>query len=477
MDLTGPDSERRGQHTGAADDWGSHLRSYRRTQLGVSRGDFAELINEQARRQHINVSCSERHIARWELGEVRKPSKTYRRLLVSIGAPDPDAEIAAGAAISNVMPDVLSDTGHLAHRSDSRGVTLLEALAAAIVGSPDILASWLPCPEPDPPHRGTRPDLDFVRSATVRMREIDQHHGGFAVAHAAAELLRASTATLDHDRGPDADQMLIACADLARLAGWAYHDLGDQQRARRYATMALVFARRAGADSLVSASTYVLGRISLIERDPRTALRMFQLGQLPAQDSASGGESARLYANEAWAHAMMGNAGRMESALARAEEEISRVGDQIDPWTRVFFTPGEFTGIQSVIYHEYALTAHGPAAERYTAAAVERARASVSASRPGRPARSVLFDNITIATAAFRLGQIDDAVSYAGAALELSSHVVSARADGRLRAMMHTATLSSPRSDVRDLCHAIGQALDAGAHTTRSAIRYELATA
>ncbi|MFF2554665.1 hypothetical protein ACFVUS_26935 [Nocardia sp. NPDC058058] len=474
MDVTDP----RDPYAGATTNWGRRLRSYRRGQLGLSRGDFAELVNVHARRLGINAACSERHIARWELGEVRRPNKTYRDLLAAVGAPEPDS--ASATMDSNVRSDSgpmsCSTAPDTLHAENS---TFLEALATAVVGSPDILLPWLPSlGDPETTLGATEPDLDFMRATTARLREIDQRHGGSAIVAAAANLLKWSTTLLSRCRGQAREHaVLVAAADLARLASWANHDVGDQHRARQYATMAMVFARRAGADSLVASVLYVLGRISLIERDPRTALRMFQLGQLPAQDAANGGESARLYANEAWAHAMMNDAGRMRLALARAEEEIARVGDLIDPWTRVFFSPGEFTGMQSVIYNEYALTADGNEAEQYTLKAVDSARASLAAYAPGRPARSVLFDNITLATGAFRLRQIDEAVEFASASLTLTGEVDSGRAADRLGRMVRAATLSSPRSDVRDVCQEIRQILETPAPAPYSPIEHRLASA
>lgn len=473
MDATDP----RDPHAGATTTWGRRLRSFRRAQLGLSRGDFAELVNEHARRLGINAACSERHIARWELGEVRRPNKTYRDLLAAVGAPEPD--FAPTATDSNVRSEPVMSCSEDSGSGRTENSTFLEALATAVVGSPDILLPWLPSlGGPEAVFGGTEPDLDFVRVTTARLREIDQRHGGSAIVSAAASLLKWSTTLLSRCRGQAREHaMLIASADLARLAGWASHDIGDQHRARQFATMAMVFARRAGADSLVASILYVLGRISLIERDPRTALRMFQLGQLPAQDAANGGESARLYANEAWAHAMMNDAGRMRLALARAEEEIARVGDLIDPWTRVFFSPGEFTGMQSVIYNEYALTADGNEAEQYTLKAVDSARASLAAYAPGRPARSLLFDNITLATGAFRLRQIDEAVEFAGASLSLTGQVDSGRVADRLGWMLRAATLSSPRSDVRDICQEIRQTIEMPSHQPHSPVEHRLATA
>jgi hypothetical protein len=133
--------------------------------------------------------------------------------------------------------------------------------------------------------------------------------------------------------------------------------------------------------------------------------------------------------------------------------------------------------MQSVIYNEYALTARGQTAERYTSEAVDAARASLAASTPGRPARSILFDNITVATGAFRLGQIDDAVSFATASLEMTGQVDSKRVGDRLGQLVRTATLASSRSDVREICHVIRRMVPTDQSTPHSMTRYSLATA
>ncbi|MEU8895701.1 hypothetical protein [Nocardia sp. NPDC048505] len=451
MDVTEP--ARSGPDAATSDSWGQRLRLFRRSHLGLSRGDFAELINDRARRDALNVACSERHVARWELGEVRKPSKIYRTLLTGLGAPVPETGALLPPATGRGREASRPPETRTLRGGSGADPSLLEALASAVVGSPDILTPWLPALEEPRIGCGTADlDLAAVRDATAGLRELDQRHGGGAVARPALELLRSARVLLARQRGHKlAHPLLVAAADVARLLGWVYHDIGDQHRARRFAVLALDSARRAGADSLVASTLYVLGRISLLERNPRVALRVFQLGQLPAQDAADGGESARLYANEAWAHAMMGDHARMRTALARAEAGIAEAGEGVDPWARVFVSPGEFAGMRSVIFNEYALTTRGPAADHYTAAAVDSARDSLRAAAPGRPARSILFDNITIATGMFRLGEIEDALPYARTALELTAQVDSGRVGERLRTMAHAAAPASGRSDVRDM--------------------------
>ncbi|WP_435593552.1 hypothetical protein [Nocardia sp. bgisy118] len=447
-------------------DWGMRLRRYRDSHLNVGRRQFAELLNEAGRKRGVNVACDERHIARWEHGEVRRPTEVYLQLLSDVGAPTPDASTPTQG-----MFDALPDARSMSYAPNASaatvdgvgGLTLLEALATAVVGSPEVLVPWLPqldgpVPVPFPGNVGDT-DLEFVRSMTTGLRQLDQRHGGFAVVDPAVGLLKSATGLLAgcHDEATER-AMKVAVADLARLVGWASHDVGDQDRARRYTALALVFARKANAPSLVASTLYVLGRISLFEREPDVALRLFQLGQMPAQDASNCGESARLYANEAWAHAMMGNEQKMNTALARAEDEIGRVGGEVDPWTQVFFTPGEFTGMRSVVYNEIALAAHSsPKAERYTIAAIEGAQESLRAGSSSRPARSRMFDETTIATGAFRLHDTDTAVASAARALQMAAQVRSARAVDRLGRMVDAAAPSLRQPDVKGVCHQVLQ--------------------
>jgi hypothetical protein len=125
---------------------------------------------------------------------------------------------------------------------------------------------------------------------------------------------------------------------------------------------------------------------------------------------------------------------------SRQVKESSRVGETVDPWTAVFYTPGEFTGMRSVVYNELALTVDSNSkAERYTIAAVEGAQTSLQAGAPHRPARSVLFDRTTLATGAFRLNHLPTAIDSTVHALQMAEAVRSARAVDRLVRMTEAA--------------------------------------
>ncbi|WP_216895650.1 hypothetical protein [Nocardia alni] len=436
-------------------EWGNQLQHFREDVLQLSRAEFAELLNRKGGEMKVNVSCGERLVTRWEQGDVKTPTAVYKRLFRAIGAPE------AGdcrASVVQVQTAVTVDVETPANDQDFLG-----AIAAAAVGSPADLTPWLPEPmlaaRPTPEDVGP-PDVEHVRLVTASLRSVDQRHGGLAVVDAAEGLLR-STEHLLHGCQDDATAtaMSMALASLARLTGWAYHDAGEQHRARCYLALAFLYAQQAGADSLAASIFYVLGRISLFERQPKSALRLFQLGQISAQDAANRAESARLYSNSAWAHAMMGNERQMRDSLARAEHEMSLVDEQdIDPWTQVFFTSGEYTGLTAVIYNEFAAATDSVAlADRYAIIAVDTARASLRASQPDRPRRSLLFDLTTIATGCFRLRDRENAIDSGATALGMTGAVLSARALDRLRSMATAATGLRDYSDVRDVCHQVGQ--------------------
>lgn len=436
--------------------WGNRLEIFRENELQLSRAEFAALLNRTGGEMKINVSCGERLITRWEQGEVKTPTAAYKRLLRAVGAPEVDTLRSAAAPASPMVEQVAA-----ANRSEDRD--FLGAIAAAAVGSSVDLAPWLPDSDSSAwfAPEGVGPaDVEQLRLVTAGLRGLDQRRGGFAVAASAEELLRSTERLLSGGRkGASAPSMRMALAELARLTGWAYHDIGDQKRARSYLALAFLYAQQAGADSLAASIFYVLGRISLFERHPRSALRLFQLGQISAQDASNRAESARLHSNSAWAYAMMGNERQMRDALARAEHEIGLVDEGgLDPWTQVFFTAGEYTGLTAVIYNEFAAATDDVGlADRYTTVAVDTARTSLSASQPDRPLRSVLFDLTTLATGCFRMRDRESAVNSGVTALGMTGAVLSARALDRLKSMVGAASGLQDHSDVRDVCYQVQQ--------------------
>lgn len=92
---------------------------------------------------------------------------------------------------------------------------------------------------------------------------------------------------------------------------------------------------------------------------------MLQLGQLAAQDAGDPAEVARLHANEALAYAMLGKHGHVADALARAEHEMGLADKRsVSPWTTLYFTPGDYTGHQALVYNSLSAYAKDDAQAR-----------------------------------------------------------------------------------------------------------------
>jgi len=334
----------------------------------------------------------------------------------------------------------------------------LGAAAALTVGAAvDGLQRWLPVipgPAAPVPERAGFSDVAQVQAVTAQLRALDQRHGGGAAIDAARGFLGWATGML-HSRQdePTRQSLQIALADLSSLVGFAFHDAGDQGKARSHLSQALVYARDADAPGLVAAVLYRLGRVSLHREQPLDALRLFQLGQIAAQDADDPAEVARLHANEAWAYAQMGQQHQMSSALARAEDEMSRVDPAgAQPWTAVFFSPGDFAGHRALVHGVLTRATRDHAtASRHATAAAELAATALATSTTERPARSQVFDRIVLAAAQLQAGDADAGIRTGQDAVALTESLRSARATARLTDVAEAASAYRARPDAVEL--------------------------
>src|SRR5262249_49093637 len=100
---------------------------------------------------------------------------------------------------------------------------------------------------------------------------------------------------------------------------------------------ALELAKNAENSSLLANVLYRMGRIYLEKDAPDDALKLFQLGQIAAQDSGSEIAVAILCANEAWAYAKMGSIEQTHKMIRRAQDEFVRADQGKTPtWAKFF---------------------------------------------------------------------------------------------------------------------------------------------
>ena len=222
-----------------------------------------------------------------------------------------------------------------------------------------------------------------------------------------------------------------ALSDMHQVAGWVCHDLGDHASARRYLTGGLALAREINDLTLIAGAFYRLGRVSIHQGRAQEALRLWQLGQIVAQDSGSLVAIAVLHANEAWAYAMLGSDEHVRDAIARAEGELTRVDATTLPsWARFFLAPAEIDGVAGFAYSRLAM--RGEHRAEFAPVAIERTQRALEQRQPGA-SRSRTFDSILLATAYLIDGQLDQAEQYGHVAIDMTADQASVRAVDRLR--------------------------------------------
>lgn len=190
----------------------------------------------------------------------------------------------------------------------------------------------------DVPRHVSATEVTQLQVLTTTLRAYDAEHGGGScrdaiMAHTQrAEMLL--TASCPDDLRP---HLLSAVAETKTLAGWVAHDLSLAREARQHLARALQLTQQADDPAHSAIVLYYLGRVPLDNGDPIEALKLFQLGQIAAQDSRSPTAVAFLLANEAVAYAHLGDARQAKTALRRAEDEYAHAHhDQQPEFTRLF---------------------------------------------------------------------------------------------------------------------------------------------
>jgi len=339
------------------------------------------------------------------------------------------------------------------------------ALAAMAVGSvPRNLSHLLPPPPAsaeDVPKLVTRAHVGILHEVSERHRQFDADQGGGSCRDSALAYLRWAQGMLHSrfDSGETQRELKAALSDMYQVVGWACHDQSDHTGARRYLTGGLTLAREIDDLVLIAGAFYRLGRVSIHQGRAQEALRLWQLGQIVAQDSGCLVSVAVLHANEAWAYALLGSADRCRDAVARAEGELARVdADTVPSWARFFLAPADIDGIAGVAYSY--LAAHDEHRARYAPMAIERAQRAFTQRQSGER-RSQTFDAISLTTGYLLDGQPDHAERYGHLAVDMTVEGASARAVDRLRTAATHARPHATHGGVASVLERIA-ALSAG---------------
>ncbi|WP_077011677.1 hypothetical protein [Saccharothrix sp. ALI-22-I] len=278
-------------------------------------------------------------------------------------------------------------------------------------------------------------DVVRLEAETERLRGLDYRQGG-AACRASAVVCAAW-----HDRLLDADatdavreRLLVALADVHNLAAWTCFDTGLEEAAARHWDRALELAVEAGHHDLEANIHYRAGRMRLHRGRCREALEMFERGLVAARRAGSRRAVALLQANQAWAHAGLGNQCEAMRLLNLAHDGFARVpSGPVPGWAR-FFDESDLCGLTGVVLTELARTVN-PA---HSATAIDTLTTAVRG-YPDEMARSRAFSLVALATNHLVEHDFDHAAEVGGQALAAAGEVGSTRVADRLTPLRRLA--------------------------------------
>jgi transcriptional regulator with XRE-family HTH domain len=296
------------------------------------------------------------------------------------------------------------------------------------------------------PDRIGTDDVGRLAMMTERLRAVDREHGGGACHDAAVAQLTWAQQLLRAQADEETTRELHrAVADLHVVAGWTSFDLGVLGPARRHFGRALEHARFVEEPSLVAKVLYCLGRLHLHHGWAEQAVRLFQLGQVSAQESGYGRAVAMLHANLAWAHAAAGDGRQALACIGRARDEFGRSEHEVVPVWLGFFDVAELQALRGTAL------AHLPdATAQQRAEAIERFSFS-TALRELPFARPRAFELTALAWLLIDNNELEHGLRVGHEAVDVASKIRSQRVVDRMGPLRASLSRRKSHADVRDL--------------------------
>ncbi|SHE65070.1 helix-turn-helix transcriptional regulator [Streptoalloteichus hindustanus] len=326
-------------------------------------------------------------------------------------------------------------------------------MGAAVLGSDG--GTWVPSPAHTPaPARIGFTDVRQVEAATRALRALDyQYGGGFCRDAVVAQLSWAQQLLQASAQERVKDRLYVALADLHGLAGWTAFDTGLLDSARDHYGRALEFAKQGGDNTLVANLLYRMGRVYLHDDSPDDALKMFQLGQIAAQETASDLTVSLLCMNEAWAYAMMGREEQAMKLVGMARDSYCKGQDEPVPIWLKFFDQNDFHAMVGTIH---TALAHNVDPGRHTRIAIPELTKAIEGYGSAM-ARSKAFNLTSLALNHVLENDVDRALVVGQQALESSDGVKSKRIGDRMKPLHKEAVARATNPHARDLADRIAR--------------------
>ena len=331
--------------------------------------------------------------------------------------------------------------------------------AAVTVGAASMgpeTESWVASPTRAPaPGQIGLTDVRQIEAATKALRALDyQYGGGFCRDAVVAQLSWGQQLLGSRSTDQVRTRLYVALADLHNLAGWTSFDTGLVDVARTHFGHALELARAGQNDPLVANILYRMGRVYLHDDNPHDALKLFQLGQIAAQEAGSELAVAVLCANEAWAYAALGDETQALKLINRTRSEFDRADTQnAETWVKFFQEPDLHAMVGTV--HSVLALKVDKKHTRYAIPALSKALAAYGDDM----ARSKAFNLAMLATNHMLEGDVDHGARVARQAVELAQQISTVRTKSRIRPLKREADKRSNNADARTLSERIAKFL------------------
>ncbi|GAA4548273.1 transcriptional regulator [Amycolatopsis samaneae] len=292
-----------------------------------------------------------------------------------------------------------------------------------------------------------------VEAETRTFRALDYRYGGGWCRDAVAAQLGWALRLLDADCSAAVRAALCsALADLAGLAGWTAFDSGRPVVAHAWLDRAVALATEGADDALLSTLRYRQGRVFLHHDAPHEALESFGRGVAAAESGGCVLMLSVLAANQAWAHAKLGDVRPALAALGRAADAFERADAADAPASARFFGETDLAAMAGTVYVELAAAADAA----YAAMAVSELTRVVARYGDGM-ARSRSLCATMLATSHLIAEDVDEAAVTADRALTEAMTLNSQRFRDRLAPLERQARLRRANPAARDLAGRVAE--------------------
>ncbi|WP_405152253.1 hypothetical protein OG589_24555 [Sphaerisporangium sp. NBC_01403] len=311
-------------------------------------------------------------------------------------------------------------------------------LLATLPFVPAALGEWLTSWTYDSPaastgHAGSgravgMADVTRVNEARQAFSQMDHQFGAGLVRPVVLRYLNSNVTPLLHGRYDDkvGAELLSAAAGMSRMAGWTAFDMSIHGQAQQHFGQALRFAKAADAPLVAAWILTAMTRQAIHIDQPVWALRLARSAADAArQAQASPRVMALMAVREAWATALNAKPGesgdkhsakQVERLLGEAERAYEQGHSDRDPsWIALH----ELAELNAEAGQSWGLLGEHQRAAACAEAAVNEFR--------NRLPRSAQFNRVHAADAYLRMGELEQALDSARAAIAMAKTLSSAR--------------------------------------------------